>query len=138
MEGTESFLEQRGRPMEHANLLDRQSERLGRDLRADGLQTLADVRRADGDRCTAVVVELDARVLARTRGAAFDEAGARGAVVAAVDHLAIELRFLLPAELREAALERCGIVARVELLLLFRRSHNRERIRQLIWPRQVA
>src|SRR5205085_1354593 len=137
MEGTESFLEQRGRPMEDANLLDRQSERLGRDLRAYRLQTLADVRRADVDGCTALVIELDARVLARAGRAAFDEAGDRRAVVAAIDQLAIQLRFLLPAEFREAALERRGIVAGVELLLLFRRSHSRERIRQLIRPWQI-
>src|SRR5947207_14907769 len=102
MEGAEAFLEISGRAVQHADLFQGQPKRLGRDLRADGFQSLPDVGRADIDRGAAVTVELDARVLARAGGAALDEAHDRRAVVAPVDQLAVQLRLFRPAEFADA------------------------------------
>ena len=138
MEGTEAFLEIRGRAVQHADLFHRQVERLGGDLRAHGFQALPDVGRADVNGGTAAPVELDARVLARPGGAAFDEARQRHAVVAALHHAPVELHLLRPIELRQAAIQRRGVIAAIELLLLFRRRDGGERVGHLVGPRQVA
>src|SRR6266536_909917 len=106
MKGAEALLEVGGRAVQHADLVYRQIERLGRDLRADRLEPLADVRRADVYRGAAAPVELDARVLPRPGGAAFDEARHGDPVVAAVDQLPLEVLLLFKIEFKQAAIER--------------------------------
>src|SRR5437763_9470842 len=116
--GAEAFLHVVGRAVEHAaDAIHRHAERVGRDLREDGLEALAVGRRAGVDGERSIAVQHEPRALARTRRAALDIAADADAVVAAVDQLAAELGLLVPAELRQAALERRAVVAAVALAL---------------------
>ncbi len=85
-------------------------------------------------------LDLDARVLARARAAALDEAGDAEAVIAAVDQLALERELFVPARFREAAVERAGIVAAVAggLAEAVVRPHRRQRIRHLVERHEIA
>ena len=120
--------------------LDRHLERVGGDLRHDGLDALPDARRSHIDRERAVALDDDARILARAGRAAFDEAGNAEAVIAAVDQLAVERQLVVPAGIRDATIERAGIVAAVArgVAEAVVRAHRRERIRHLRQRDEIA
>src|SRR5262245_30161748 len=100
--------------MQDADLRHRQLERIGCDLREHRLDALPDRGRPDIDRDT-LPIDLDARVLARARSTALDEAGDPEAMVAPVDQLALKRALVLKAGFGEALIERGGIVAAVAL-----------------------
>ena len=90
------------------------------------------------DRDAPVGCERQPRVLARPGRAALDVAADRAAVIAPVDQPALLRRLAGPVELREAAIERCRIVAAVGLGLDVERHHGREPVGHRAFRDQVA
>src|SRR3954468_6068249 len=95
----------------------RDFERVGRDLCEYRLDALPDSRRADEDRNGAVLVDLEPRAFLRSRSAALDEAADTDSVIAAVDQLSLQLRFLGPADFQQATVE-CDLVVTAVVLVL--------------------
>ena len=127
------------RAVEHLiDAIHRHVHGVGGDLRERRLQPLADAGRAHINGQRAVGFQHQTRTLFRARGAAFDEAAHREAVIAAVDQLAFELFLLGPAEFGEAALERDLIIAAVELVLARKRRDARDRVRHLRFADEIA
>ena len=71
--------------MQDSHVIERQAERVRRDLRHHRFEPLPDSSRADIDRHPAIGFELEPRRLLRTRATALDKAGDRNAMVAPVD-----------------------------------------------------
>jgi hypothetical protein len=85
--------------VQDAHLVERQAERVRRDLRHHRFQTLPDRSRADIDRHRSIRLEVEPRRLLRTESAALDKTGNPNAVVATVDLAALQCAFFFPAEL---------------------------------------
>src|SRR5262249_57892011 len=126
-EGTDAVAQIGGGGMQHPDPRHRHAQRIGRDLSHDGLDALADRGRPDIDRDRAVGLDFHAGVFARTRTAAFDEAGDTHAVIAAVYQPSVQAHLLGPAELRNAEVEGARGIAAVALSLAVARFRDDRR-----------
>ena len=84
-------------PCRDAERLEWKRQRVGGDLRKDGFKPLAEHRGADGDRSMRPSsLHRHSNILAWTSAAALDETGDTDAVIASVNHAALQLDFSLP------------------------------------------
>ena len=137
--GAESLADIGGRAvMDAGDRLQRALQRIGRDLREDGLDSLADGGGADMHRHPPVRFEDQAGVLARSGRAPFDERADGDAAMPAVDDAARDARLFPPAERFQTAVERLHVIAAVERVLARERLDAGQFVRHLAGTRQVA
>src|SRR5215510_5331014 len=93
--------------------IERKLQRVGRDLGTHRFEALADRRGADVDRYRGVAVERQTRRFARARSAAFQITTDGQPVITPIDQATAQPGFLVPADLRETAIQRHAVVAAV-------------------------
>src|SRR5258706_12738305 len=99
--------------MQNADSVRGDFERVGGDLGEDRLDALADGGRSDIDRYRAIPFDRHFRIFARTGTSSLDEAADTQTMIAAIDELALQRAFFLPARLAKTLIEGAGIIAAV-------------------------
>src|SRR5262249_42568838 len=128
------------RSMHHSYALDGNFQGVGGNLRHDRFHALPDCRRADIKRDIAALLDFNSGGLARSRGAALDEARNAQAVIASVHELSNELGLFPPPAFLDAAIEGAEVVAAVAggIVEAVERTHRRERIRHRACWNEIA